>query len=162
MWHYCPKCNVQNDLYGSRFNIFSCKSCGFRFRAIYAKINKIWHGLQVIWDVTKSADELSTTCPFCHKTVFCYGRWPTVCSACTRDLPLDEPENNSGATNHFAPYDGTNTTYPIPSFEQPREQDKWAAGLAKMQDNSQLVQEEIYDTSDPWAAGMARLRQQNK
>ena len=99
MWLYCPNCNNQKDIgKTSRYNVFVCDHCTHRFRGIHASPNKLWGtATAVFWSLlplkTHYEDFESTKCPYCQVAITPRGKWPSVCSECTRDLPTSPATN---------------------------------------------------------------------
>lgn len=91
MWLYCPKCSKQTNVGDkSLYYVYTCSSCGNRFRGIHAKVNKGWHTLVGI--LTPRYERLDETCCIhCGATVTGNDRgwWPSVCPSCGRDLPTE-------------------------------------------------------------------------
>ena len=80
----CPKCkNAQYTDDNSRFRIFTCTSCGWRFRGIHARA-AYW-----AWLIPRGIGIQETTpCPNgCKQWVSIYAKEGDVCESCGESLP---------------------------------------------------------------------------
>ena len=102
MWLYCPKCSAQANA-GNRslYSVFTCGTCGNRFRGIHARPNKVWH--QIVALLTPSAERLTETfCIHCGGDIEGGNWWPSVCRHCGRDLPTDRPSQTSAVVSQHS------------------------------------------------------------
>lgn len=102
----CPRCNARKNIGdASRFYIFRCDSCGWRFRGVQANVARGDYLLNYFNPFAGRSYGMfeydKTPCPFC-------GRWvalgypvhpsgfavPFACCHCTRELPRQFANQN--------------------------------------------------------------------
>lgn len=101
---FCPKCNVKKDILNkSRFLIYTCDECKYRFRGIHARVDVIGHicSLFFLPDFMQGGGWVcKTRCPYCwgiiplkmNNVQDYYG--PKICCYCRERLKHHPAKND--------------------------------------------------------------------
>lgn len=106
----CPNCDDVFDTKNiTRFSLFNCKKCGYHVRGIHCEPSRKWLAFDWVNPFsTASFDNWDhTACPFCGVMLRIYYSQdhtgfdgPSVCKACTRNLPTWESDHADGGPYH--------------------------------------------------------------
>ena len=91
----CPKCSSKVDIKSdSRYLIYKCGECNYKFRGIHAEISELGYFLDQFIPFSANfciSQSNETCCPYCWERIF---GTPSRCCNCCKDLPRSYAEQD--------------------------------------------------------------------